>query len=131
VDPVAETGASASLTVVVTDAMTARFDDEDVHPVYGTAELVRHMEQVSRRLLVELREPGEEGVGAAIAVTQLAPVRVGEAVTLTATVTSASRRRLVTEVVAEHAGEVVARGEFTQVTVDLAAWRRRAGLDEG
>jgi hypothetical protein len=40
------------MVITVTDAMTARFADEMVHPVYGTAALVRHMEQVSRRLLV-------------------------------------------------------------------------------
>jgi fluoroacetyl-CoA thioesterase len=129
VQPVAELGATAALTITVTADMTARFDDEDVHPVYGTAALVRHMEQVSRRLLVPLREAGEEGVGAEISVRQLAPVPVGGAVELTATVTDASRRRLVTTVEARHRGEVVATGTFTQVTVDLARWRASAGLD--
>lgn len=122
-------GATATMRVVVTDAMMARFDDEDVHPVYGTAALVRHLEQVSRRLLVDHLEPGEEGVGAAIAVEQLAPVRIGETVELTATVTEVTRRRLVTAVEARHDGAVVARGSFTQVCVDLARWRARAGLD--
>lgn len=127
--PGPEIGESATMSVTVTADMTARFDDEDVHPVYGTASLVRHLEQVSRRLLVPHLEPDEEGVGAAIAVEQLVPVKVGETVELTATVTEVTRRRLVTEVVARHRGEVTARGSFTQVCVDLKAWRARAGLD--
>jgi fluoroacetyl-CoA thioesterase len=121
-------GATAAMAVTVTDEMAARFDDEDVHPVYGTAALVRHLEQVSRRLLVPHLESGEEGVGGAIAVEQLAPVRVGEVVTVSATVTEATPRRLVTAVEARHRDAVVARGTFTQVRVDLAAWRDRAGL---
>jgi fluoroacetyl-CoA thioesterase len=129
VDPVPEVGATASMTITVTEDLTARFDDEAVHPVYGTAALVRHLEQVSRRLLVPAREPGEEGVGARIAVRQVAPVPIGGEVELIATVTAASRRRLVTAVVARHRGAVVAEGEFEQVCVDLAAWRARAGLD--
>lgn len=128
-DPVPRLGDTASMTITVTAALTARFSDEDVHPVYGTAALVQHMEQVSRRLLVPVREPGEEGVGARIEVRQLAPVRVGEEVELTATVAAASRRRLTTRVVARNRGEVVAEGEFEQVCVDLAAWRARAGID--
>lgn len=127
-DPLPAVGASAVLRVTVTDAMTARFDDEDVHPVYGTAALVRHMEQVSRRLLVDRLEAGEEGVGAELSLRQLAPVRVGEQVELVATATEVTPRRLVTSVEALHDGEVVARGTFTQVCVELAAWRARAGL---
>lgn len=128
-DPVPEVGRSARMTITVTPDLTARFDDEDVHPVYGTAALVRHMEQVSRRLLVPVREPGEEGVGARMTVRQIAPVPVGEDVELTARVTASSRRRLVTAIVARHRGEPVAEGELEQVCVDIAAWRARAGLD--
>jgi predicted thioesterase len=130
VEPLPEVGATAAMTVTVTDGMTARFDDEDVHPVYGTAALVRHMEQVSRRLLVGLREPGEEGVGAELSVRQMAPVPVGEEVELVATITAGTRRRMVTSVEARHLGEVVATGTFTQVTVNLAAWRARLGAPD-
>lgn len=123
-------GSTASLTVTVTEETTARFDDEDVHDVYGTAALVRHVEQVSRRLLTPCLEPHEEGVGATISVRQHAPVRVGERVELVATVTEADARRLVTSVVARHAGRVVAEATFTQAAVDRAAFRARAGLPE-
>ncbi len=116
--------------VVVTEDMTARFDDEDVHPVYGTAALVRHAEQVSRRLLKPALEPGEEGVGASLTVRQHAPVRVGRRVELTAAVVTATARRLVTTVEARCEGALVADATFTQVVVDRAAFRARAGLPE-
>ena len=116
------------MTVTVSEAMTARFDDESVHPVYGTAALVRHMEQISRRLLKPCLEPGEEGVGSELAVRQRAPVRVGERVELVATVTEATPDRLVTAVEARHEGRVVAEGSFTQAVVQRAAFRARAGL---
>jgi predicted thioesterase len=114
------------MTVTVDESMTARFDDEDVHPVYGTAALVQHLEQVSRRMLKPHLEPGEEGVGRRIEVLHEAPVAVGETVELTATVASVTARALVTRVSARCKGRVVARGLFEQAVVDVAAWRRRA-----
>jgi fluoroacetyl-CoA thioesterase len=125
----ATTGSAATMTVTVTDEDTARFDDEHVHPVYGTAALVRHVEQVSRRLLVPLLEHDEEGVGAEITVRQRAPIRVGETVELTATVTAATDRTLTTAVIVEHEGAVAAEATFTQAVVDLPSWRDRAGLE--
>jgi fluoroacetyl-CoA thioesterase len=116
------------MTVTVTDDMTAAFDDEHVHPLYGTAALVRHMEQVSRRLLTPHLERGEEGVGVKIQVEQRAPVPVGAAVELTAAVADVNPRRLVTEVTVRSGGRVVARGSFVQAVVDLAEWRTAAGL---
>jgi fluoroacetyl-CoA thioesterase len=124
----AELGAEAAMTVTVTAALTARFDDEAVHPVYGTAALVRHVEQVSRRLLLPLLEDEEEGVGAELTVRQIAPVRVGEMVELTARVTAAAARTLTTAVAARHDGEIVAEATFTQAVVHLPTWRARAGL---
>lgn len=120
-------GAQATLTVTVTAAMAAAFEDEVVHPVYGTAALVRHAEQVSRRLLTPGLEEGEEGVGAEVWVRQKAPVPVGGEVELVADVLEATPRRLVTAVVVRHAGRVVARARFTQVVVDLGRWRAMSG----
>jgi fluoroacetyl-CoA thioesterase len=128
-DPGPSIGDTASLTVTVTDELTARFDDEAVHAVYGTAALVRHMEQVSRRLLVPHLQPGEEGVGVEIRARHHRAAPVGSVVELTATVTEVTQRRLVTAVVAHVDGRIVADGSFIQAVVDLATWRRRAGID--
>jgi fluoroacetyl-CoA thioesterase len=116
-------GATATLEVTVSPEMTARLDDVEVHPVYGTTALVQHVEQVCRSLLVPHLEPGEEGVGAVIEVSQRLPVPVGETVTLTATVASVGPTSLVCEVMARHAGANVARASFEQRVVDLEGFR--------
>ena len=116
-------GTSAVMTITVTEDMTAAFDDEAVNPVYGTAALVRHVEQVSRRLLVPHLQPGTEGVGGEISVRQHVPVAVGATVQLEAVVVEATDRRLVTDVSVRVGGKKVADGFFTQVVVDLDRWR--------
>lgn len=121
-------GASETMVVEVTDEMAAAFDDEQVHPVYGTAALVRHVEQVSRRLLKPHLQEGEEGVGVRVSVEHRAPVPVGARVELTASVADVNPHHLVTEVTARFSGRVVARGTFEQAVVELAEWRARAGL---
>jgi fluoroacetyl-CoA thioesterase len=113
-------GATATLEVTVTPDMTARIDGQEIHPVYGTGALVAHIEQVCRELLVPHLEPGQEGVGASIDVHHRAPVPVGETVVLVATVATVGPTKLVCEVLARHAGTMIARGSFEQrvVTVD-------------
>jgi fluoroacetyl-CoA thioesterase len=116
-------GDTATLEVTVTPEMSARLDDVEIHPVYGTTALVQHVEQVCRRLLTPHLEAGEEGVGAALEISQRLPVPVGETVTLTATVASVGPTQLVCEVMVRHAGANVARGSFEQRVVDLAGFR--------
>ena len=74
----------ATVEVTVTPEMRAAFDGEVVHEVYGTAAMVGHMELAARRVILEAREEGEEGVGYNVEVTHLAPAPVGSRVTLTA-----------------------------------------------
>jgi fluoroacetyl-CoA thioesterase len=116
-------GATATLEVTVTPEMTARVAGDEIHPVYGTAALVSHIEQVCRELLVPHLEPGEEGVGASIEVHHRAPVPVGGTVVLVATVATVGPTTLVCEVLARHAGTVVARGSFEQRVVSLEGFR--------
>src|SRR6266511_2215406 len=61
--PVAQ-AASAFHRHTVTEADVAAFADGLVHRVYGTAAMVRDMEYSARLVLLDLLEPGEEGVGA-------------------------------------------------------------------
>jgi fluoroacetyl-CoA thioesterase len=116
-------GATATLEVTVTDDMTARVGTQQIHAVYGTVALVRHVEQVCRWILEPHLEPGEEGVGASIELLHRAPVPVGEVVTLVATVATVGPTKLVCEVLVRHAGTVVARGSFEQRIVQLAAFQ--------
>jgi fluoroacetyl-CoA thioesterase len=116
-------GATATLEVTVTPAMTARIDGQEIHPVYGTGALVAHIEQVCRELLIPHLEPGQEGVGASIDVHHKAPVPVGETVVLVATVATVGPTKLVCEVLARHAGTMIARGSFEQRVVSVDDFR--------
>jgi fluoroacetyl-CoA thioesterase len=119
-------GATATLEVTVTPDMTARVAGTEIHPVYGTAALVEHIEQLGRELLVPHLEPGEEGVGVSLDLHHRAPVPVGETIVLTASVASVGPTKLVCEVLARHAGTIVARGSFEQRVVPLDEFRAEA-----
>lgn len=127
-------GATASLSITVTPEMSARVGGREIHAIYGTGALVAHVEELCRGMLEPHLEPGEEGVGAAIELQHRAPVPVGEKVDLVATVASVSGDRLVCEVLARHAGTIVARGSFEQRVVPHATFvaeteaRRSSGL---
>lgn len=133
--PTPPRGTTATLTVTVTPAMTARVGGDVIHAVYGTVALVTHIEEVCRSLLRPLLEDGEEGVGAEIAARHDAPVPVGQQVTLVATVSDAGPRHLTCTVVATASGEQVATGSFQQRVVPLAQFRAaveaRAAADVG
>lgn len=116
-------GETATLEVTVTEDMTAVVAGEQVHPVYGTAALVGHVEQVCRSLLVPHLEDGEEGVGYRIDMTQRSPIPVGARLTLTAEVARVGPRELVCQVVARRGSRIVASGSFEQRVVDLAEFR--------
>jgi fluoroacetyl-CoA thioesterase len=124
-------GATATLEVTVTPEMSARVADEEIHPVYGTGALVAHIEQVCRELLLPHLEAGEEGVGASLEVHHRAPVPVGESVTLVATVAAVGPTKLVCEVVARHAGAMVARGSFEQRVVPIDDFRAEIAARRG
>ncbi len=121
-------GATQTLDVTVTDDMAAAVDGEVVHLVYGTQALVGHMEQVCRNLLVQHLEPGEEGVGHHLDLTQRSPVPVGAEVQLVATVAQVSSQRLMCEVVVRQAGRMVARGSFDQRVVKSRDFASEIGL---
>ncbi len=117
-------GTSVAMRVVVTPADQAAVDGEVVHPVDGTAAMLRHVEQVSRWLLAMALEPGEEGVGRSISLKHRAPVPVGAEVELVATVLDCTPATRVTEVVVQHDGDPVAVAGFTQAVVDAETFGR-------
>ena len=76
-------GMSAHLSVIVTPEMTVRFGElGPVHPVYATYSLAKHMEEVSRKLLLPCLEDGEEGIGHLVETRHLSSALVGMRVTV-------------------------------------------------
>lgn len=109
-------GAAATVHVTVTPAMVATFDElGPVHPVYSTWNLVRHMEEASRKLILPFLEPFEEAVGYRVEVTHLAPALVGRRVEVTAYLAELDDRQIVCDVTAHSGRALIGRGRTVQV----------------
>jgi fluoroacetyl-CoA thioesterase len=120
--------------VKVTPEMTARLFDREVHPVYGTAWLVRHVEEAGRLLVERYLGPDEDATGYAISVTHDRPAPVGTAVTIEAVVTDVDDRACTVEVTVRAPFGVVGRATFVQRYVPrgwLEETMRRRESDRG
>ena len=123
-------GEQAVLKVLVTPAMTVKFDElGELHPVYATYELARHFEEVGRKLLLPHLEDGEDGLGTEIRVRHLRSALPGMQVTLSATVQKVEGRRLTVGIDAvSELGELVATGSTEQYV--SSSERIQAGFAE-
>ncbi len=111
-------GAWAEVSVVVTEAMVARFDELGlVHPLYATWMMVKHMEEASRKLILPYLEPHEEAMGHAVEVVHLAPTPVGARVRVRATLERVEGRRVYTRVEAFNEQKKVGEGRHVQALV--------------
>jgi fluoroacetyl-CoA thioesterase len=100
--------------VTVTEEMTARLFDREVHPVYGTAWMVRHVEEAGRLLVERHLEPDEDATGYAIALTHERSARVGESLVVEAVVARVDERECAASFEVRGEAGVVGRGTFVQ-----------------
>ncbi|WP_053366670.1 thioesterase family protein [Bacillus sp. FJAT-27245] len=107
-------GQEETIQFTVTKEMFAEFGGQVVHPAYSTAWMVYHMEWASRKLILHFLEDTEEGMGAEVTVKHLAPGLEGEAVTVTATLTSIEGNAIVAEVKAYGPDGLIGTGEVKQ-----------------
>lgn len=118
-------GAEAFVTVTVTPAMLATFEElGPVHALYATWSMVRHMELACRKIILPYLEADEDAVGHSISVTHLAPSRSGDRVTARARLLEIAGRRIVCAVEAHNEREKIGAG--TQVQVLMPKSRLRA-----
>ncbi|HEX7022846.1 MAG TPA: thioesterase family protein, partial [Trueperaceae bacterium] len=114
-------GATAHFEVVVTDLMTVDFQQADarlgrLHPVYATYWLARHMELVSRKIILPYLEPGEEGIGCELSVRHLASALPGMTLHFSATCERHDGRRIYARCRAvSELGDTIGEGSTTQV----------------
>jgi fluoroacetyl-CoA thioesterase len=107
-------GEAATVEVTVSPEMTARMFDKEVHPVYGTAWMVRHVEESGRLVVERFLEPGEEATGYRIELTHERPARVGDRLTVKASVVETNERECVTEHEVEGPSGLIGRARFVQ-----------------
>ena len=100
--------------VVVTPEMTARLFGREVHPVYATAWMVRHVEEAGRQVVERHLGDGEDATGYAISLVHERPARIGDALRIEATVTRADQRHCECAFEVTGPGGVVGRGTFVQ-----------------
>ena len=117
-------GYTAAHTLTVTEAMTVDFEQDDptlgkLHPVYATYWLTKHMELVSRKIILPFLETHEEGIGFEVSVKHLASALPGMEVRLTATHLRTEKNRVYArcEAVSE-LGDKVGEGTTTQVVLE-------------
>lgn len=108
-------GKTASINVIVTPEMFARFEGQLIHPVYSTVSMVYHMEWASRQIILPFLEEHEEGMGGAVTVKHMAPCLEGAEIIFKATVTDVQTNSIVTNVEAQSQGRLVGVGEVKQV----------------
>ncbi|MHB1980666.1 MAG: thioesterase family protein [Sulfobacillus sp.] len=107
-------GEGAEMEFTVEPGMEASFGGQVIHPVLSTWALVHHLEWVSRRLLVDHFEPGEEGAGAGVSIRHLAPAPIGSVVRVKAVARPSRPGHLTTDVEATAGGRLVAQGQVFQ-----------------
>src|SRR5699024_12441880 len=86
-----------------------------VHPVSPTVAMVYHMEWVSRKIILPLREEHEEGMGGAVTLKHVSPSPLGSTVTLTATLIGYEGTKVMTDVKAYNDAGLIGKGEVTQI----------------
>lgn len=107
-------GTTATVEDVVTQDMQPAFGGQIVHPVYGTAAMVYHMEWAARRIILPYLEDHEEGVGTGVRVQHLYPAPVGAAIVAMARCTNVMDHVITCAVEIRANGRLLGCGEVEQ-----------------
>jgi predicted thioesterase len=110
---------------VVTEADLARFEAGLVHPLYSTFALARDAEWTCRLFVLDLLEPGEEGIGQAVSVVHHAPALLGETVRFEAALTELVGNKVVCRYTAQVGQRLIATGTQTQYILDSARFAQK------
>src|SRR5690606_6226812 len=112
--------------VLVTPTMTVDFEQGDgrlgaLHPVYATYWLAKHMELVSRKIILPYLEEHEEGIGFRVEVDHLASALPGMLVNVTGTFERLAGNRVHVDCTAvSELGDLIGRGATVQVILSKA-----------
>lgn len=107
------------LTEVTADKLAA-FDTGLVHPVYSTFALGKDAEWACRLFVLEMKDPGEEGIGSYLSIEHLYPAPLGSKVRIVATLKEVVDNRIVCSFEASANGRIIAKGDQEQRILDKA-----------
>jgi predicted thioesterase len=100
--------------VEVTEDMVAVLFDRVMNRRYGTAWMIRHMEEAGRLLVDRHLPEDQDAVGYRIEATHAAAARPGDGLTITARCTFVDEDQCVADVEVRGPAGVVGRGTFVQ-----------------
>lgn len=109
-----QTGDQKIYETRVTEDKLAIFDAGMVHPVYSTFALGKDVEWACRLFVLEMKEAGEEGVGAALSIEHLYPAPLHSEVCITATLTAVEKNVVTCSWEAYANGHCIAKGTQVQ-----------------
>lgn len=107
-------GVQVEFHVVVDESMRPSFDGQVVHDVMSTVTMIYYMEKSGREVILPFLDEGEEGAGLSVDIKHVGPAVLGQEVTFRALCTEVTEKRVVCEVTAETAFNLVGKGVFTQ-----------------
>ena len=119
-----------TLSISITDEMTAILDNQQIHPVYSTFWLVHHAELASRKAIEPFFESEDQAIGGGISVQHLSMASIGETVEITAIIKEYNGSKILSEFIAmipKH-NIIIAKGEQTQIIMKQADIDKRISL---
>jgi len=122
--------AQFTLSICITEEMTAILDNKQIHPVYSTFWLVYHAELASRKAIEPYFETDDQAIGAGISVQHISMASIGETVEITAIVKEYNGSKILSEFIAvipKH-NIIIAKGEQTQILMKQADIDKRISL---
>jgi predicted thioesterase len=122
--------AQFTLSICITEEMTAILDNKQIHPVYSTFWLVYHAELASRKAIEPYFETDDQAIGAGISVQHISMASIGETVEITAIVKEYNGSKILSEFIAaipKH-NIIIAKGEQTQILMKQSDINKRITL---
>ena len=122
--------AQFTLSICITEEMTAILDNKQIHPVYTTFWLVYHAELASRKAIEPYFETDDQAIGAGISVQHISMASIGETVEITAIIKEYNGSKILSEFIAvipKH-NIIIAKGEQTQILMKQADIDKRISL---
>lgn len=119
-------GLTATLNQVVSETMLANQVGSGSEPVFATPELALLIEKTAVAALAGHLPDGHTTVGTRLEISHLAATPLGMGVSATARLTGVEGRKLVFEVEASDANELICKGSHTRYLVEAESFTRRA-----
>ncbi|MBQ2865959.1 MAG: thioesterase family protein [Clostridia bacterium] len=122
-----ETGLKNSITLTVTEELTADKVGSGALKVYSTPMMIAAMENCCLSCVAPYLEEGSTTVGTLVNVTHDAASPVGAEITVECTLTAVERRKLTFEVAARCADQVIGKGTHERFIVNADKFMSKLG----